>query len=117
MVKKRTSSAKSRSAKRKEAEEIKTQTSRAVSTDRYAYEIRLKDHLERYWAEWFDGWTITNVDNDEVILVSSSTDHAGLHGVLDKIRDLNLNLISVKRVLLDLPGCGEQLEQGENKKL
>jgi hypothetical protein len=59
------------------------------------YEIRVKDHLETYWFEWFEGWSITNLENGEVLLKNSSVDQSGLHGALNKIRDLNLKLISV----------------------
>lgn len=60
-----------------------------------SYEIRVKDHLDTYWFEWFEGWEITNLENGEVLLSSSRVDHAALHGVLNKIRDLNLTLLSV----------------------
>jgi hypothetical protein len=59
------------------------------------YEIRVKDHLETYWFEWFEGWSITNLENGEVLLKSANVDQSGLHGALNKIRDLNLTLISV----------------------
>ncbi len=72
-----------------------------ASNIKYAYEIRLKNHLDQRWADWFDGWTITNIGDEEVILTCYATDHAGLHGVLDKIRDLNLTLISVKKITSD----------------
>jgi hypothetical protein len=61
------------------------------------YEIRIKNHLEDRWAEWFDGWTITNLENGEVLLSRINPDQASIHGVLNKIRDLNLQLISVTR--------------------
>ncbi len=63
----------------------------------HCYEIRIKNHLDAYWADWFDGWTITNLENGEVILFCPDADHAAIHGVLDKIRDLNLTLISVRQ--------------------
>jgi hypothetical protein len=69
-----------------------------VMDNKYGYEIRLKNHLNKQWANWFDGWTINNIGNEEAILTCSETDHAGLHGVLDKIRDLNLTLISVQQI-------------------
>jgi hypothetical protein len=59
------------------------------------YEIRVKDHLETYWFEWFDGWSVTNLDNGEVLLKSFSVDQSKLHGTLNKVRDLNLTLLSV----------------------
>ncbi len=62
------------------------------------YEIRVKDHLETYWYEWFEGWSITNLEDGEVLLKNDRVDQSGLHGALNKIRDLNLTLISVMRV-------------------
>ncbi len=63
-----------------------------------SYEIRLKDHLETHWLEYFDGWSINNLENGEVLLTNSNIDQAGLHGVLNKIRDLNLTLLSVNLI-------------------
>lgn len=60
-----------------------------------AYEIRVKDHLETYWAKYFEGWSIDNLPEGEVLLRNSDVDQAGLHGVLNRIRDLNLLLLSV----------------------
>ena len=62
-----------------------------------AYEIRVKDHLEKHWATYFAGWSIENLENGEVLLKAANIDQAGLHGVLNKIRDLNLTLLSVKQ--------------------
>jgi hypothetical protein len=59
------------------------------------YEIRVKDHLETYWFEWFEGWSVTNLENGEVLLKSYRVDQSKLHGTLNKIRDLNLTLLSV----------------------
>ena len=63
-----------------------------------AYEIYVKDHLDSYWFDWFEGWTITNLDNAQVRLTCSNVDQSRLHGALNKIRDLNMTLISVKRI-------------------
>ncbi|MCC6146688.1 MAG: hypothetical protein IT308_03895 [Anaerolineaceae bacterium] len=62
-----------------------------------AYEIRVKDHLEKHWSSYFKGCSIENLDNGEVRLTTPNIDQAGLHGVLNKIRDLNLTLLSVRR--------------------
>lgn len=62
------------------------------------YEIRVKDHLETYWFEWFEGWSVTNLENGEVMLKSDRVDQSKLHGTLNKIRDLNLTLLSVRCV-------------------
>jgi len=63
-----------------------------------AYEIRVRDHFDTYWYAYFDGWTITNLENGEVLMSHAGIDQPGLHGVLNKIRDLNLILISVTRI-------------------
>ena len=65
------------------------------------YEIRVKDHLETYWHKWFDDWSITNLDNGEVLLKSTGVDQSRLHGALNKIRDLNLTLLGVRCILAD----------------
>jgi hypothetical protein len=62
-----------------------------------AYEIRVKDHLEKHWLAYFLDWSIENLENGEVLLKASNIDQAGLHGVLNKIRDLNLTLLSVRK--------------------
>src|SRR5512144_583045 len=64
----------------------------------HGYEIRIKDHLETYWFEWFKGWSITNLENGEVLLSGSKIDQSALHGALNKISNLNLTLLSVTRV-------------------
>jgi hypothetical protein len=61
------------------------------------YEIKVKGHLDASGCAWFEGWLITNLENGEVLLKSASVDQSGLHGALDRIRDLNLTLISVIR--------------------
>jgi hypothetical protein len=63
-----------------------------------SYEIRLKDHLEVCWSAYFEGWSICNLENGEVLLINHHVDQAGLHGVLNKIRDLNFTLLSVIQV-------------------
>ncbi len=62
------------------------------------YEIRIKGHLENRWADWFDGLTITLEDNGETRLTGPVADQAALHGLLRKVRDLGMPLISVKRI-------------------
>ena len=59
------------------------------------YQIRLKGHLGPQWATYFDGFTLTNSENGEVLLTGVITDQAALHGVLARIRDLGLPLLSV----------------------
>jgi len=58
------------------------------------YLIRIRDHLDTYWFEWFDGWEITNLENGEVLLTNRRVDQSVLHGALNRIRDANLTLFS-----------------------
>jgi hypothetical protein len=62
------------------------------------YQITLRGHLDSHWSDWFDRMTIINQDSGEVILRGPLADQAALHGVLIKIRDLGLPLLSVTRV-------------------
>lgn len=62
------------------------------------YLIRVKGHLGPQWDEWFDGFTITNVEYGEAIISGSIVDQAALHGVLRKVCDLGLPLLAVSRV-------------------
>ena len=62
------------------------------------YEIRIKGHLDDKWADWFEGLTITREDNGETLLIGPVVDQAALHGVLRKVRDLAMPLLSVSRV-------------------
>ncbi len=115
MVKTRTKGQKSETLGN-EARRTAPRTAGAISRRKLAYEIRLENHLQGHWAACFDGWTVTNIGIDEVVLVCSCTDHAGLHGALDKIRDLNLTLISVKRMPIDSSRSAADLESEDSKK-
>ena len=59
------------------------------------YEIRLKGHLDPRWAVWFDGMSVTNDSDGTTALRGTVVDQAALHGVLQKVRDTGLPLISV----------------------
>jgi hypothetical protein len=61
------------------------------------YRITIKGHLDSEWSDWFDGLTITLADNGETILTGPIVDQTALHGVLIKIRDLGLPLLSLNR--------------------
>ena len=65
------------------------------------YRIKVKGHLDRRWTEWFGGLTITLEDNGETLLTGPVEDQAALHGLLRKVRDLGLPLISVTRAQTD----------------
>lgn len=62
------------------------------------YQIRIEGHLGRQWAEWFAGLTITLEDNGESLLTGPVVDQAALHGLLRKIRDVGMPLLSVNHV-------------------
>ena len=62
------------------------------------YEIRIKGHLGHQWTDWFEGLTITLEDNGETLLTGPVVDDAALHGLLKKVRDLGMPLLSVNRV-------------------
>jgi hypothetical protein len=61
------------------------------------YEIHIKNSPDQRWLDWFEGMTITNLENGEAILTGPIIDQSALHGLLNKIRDLNLTLISVRK--------------------
>jgi hypothetical protein len=62
------------------------------------YQIRIKGHLGHQWTDWFGGLTITLEDDGETLLTGPVVDQAALHGLLKKVRDLGMPLISVIRV-------------------
>ena len=62
------------------------------------YQIRVKSHLGSDWTDWFEGLTITLEDNGDTLLTGPVVDQAALHGLLKKVRDLGMPLLSVIRV-------------------
>jgi hypothetical protein len=76
-------------------------TNRALD-EPVVYQIRIKGHLGAGWPEWFGGVTITLQDNGDTLLTGPVVDQAALHGLLKKVRDLGMPLLSVMRV-----ECGE----------
>ena len=66
------------------------------------YEIRVQGHLDQRWSAWFAGLVISSNTDDNTLLRGPLVDEAALHGVLIKVRDLALPLLSVNRV--EAPG-------------
>lgn len=60
--------------------------------------IRVRGCLEPCWSEWFDGLTVTPVEGGETVLSGPVTDQAALHGLLARVRDLNLTLLAVEHL-------------------
>jgi hypothetical protein len=62
------------------------------------YEIRVKGHLDARWVAWFDGLGLTNESDGTTVIRGQVPDQAALHGLLQKLRDLGLPLVSVTQV-------------------
>ncbi len=62
------------------------------------YQILLQGHLEDHWFEWFGGVEVKNLENGQALLEGNLPDQTALHGILNKIRDLNLPIISVTKI-------------------
>ena len=62
------------------------------------YEIRIGGRLDPRWAAWFDGMTLARADDGTTVLTGSALDQAALHGVLRKVRNLGLPLLTVARL-------------------
>ena len=69
------------------------------------YQIRIKGQLGSQWTDWFEGLTITLEDNGDTLLTGPVIDQAALHGLLKKVRDLGMPLVSVSPVE---PGQADQ---------
>lgn len=73
------------------------QTSRTDRPEAGRYEICLMGHLDAHWAAWFDGLTVAHQGDGTTVISGLVDDQAALHGLLQRVRDLGLPLISVTR--------------------
>jgi hypothetical protein len=64
------------------------------------YQIRIEGHLDAQWTDWFSGMTITLEENGDTLLTGPIVDQAALFGLLKKVRDLGIPIISLNRVEL-----------------
>ncbi len=83
-----------------------------------SYEIHLIGHMDERWVEWFEGLDIVREDTGKTILTGPVVDQAALHGLLKKIRDLGLPLISVIPVDPATPNTldTDRVDQTDDKK-
>ena len=75
-----------------------SETSTGPHRDPGRYEIRLKGHLDHRWAAWFDGLSLTNQSDGTTVIHGPVVDQAALYGLLQKVRDVGLPLVSVTQV-------------------
>ena len=71
------------------------------------YQIRLKEKLDERWSAWLGGLTMIHEANGETVLIAEVIDQAALHGLLSKVRDLQVTLISVSPLEADVPSTVE----------
>ncbi len=91
---------------------MRTQGSRMCASDVTIYEIRVKGALDDRWSEWFDGMTLRSDETSgETTLSGPVADQAALHGLLAKVRDLGLLLLSVRRRDPECPGADRTTPQ------
>lgn len=76
------------------------------------YQIRLKGHLNDQWTDWFGGLTVTLEESGDTLLSGPVADQAALHGLLKKVRDLGMPLLSVTQVQI-LPTRSNRSKKGE----
>ena len=79
---------------------------RGLSDDRHEamrYEIRLRGRLDSSWAEWLGGMSLTHASDGTTVLAGPVADQAALHGLLQKLRDIGVALISVNETRAELP--------------
>ena len=67
------------------------------------YQIEVMGYLDEKWEDWFDGFDITHQDTGVTLLSGTVEDQSALHGLLAKIRDLGLSLLSVNRIHPKIP--------------
>ena len=77
------------------------------------YEIRLKGHLDARWAAWFDGLSLTHERDGTTVIHGPVVDQAALHGLLHKLRDVGLPLVSLTEIAPDAPTTRSPLDHTE----
>jgi hypothetical protein len=80
------------------------------SSESIVYKIRIKGQLDSQWTDWFEGLTITLDDNNDTLLTGPIVDQAALHGLLKRVRDSGMTLISVCPVSLQEDRSNSSIE-------
>lgn len=75
------------------------------------YQIRVRGHLEDRWTDWHEGLTVTREETGDTILTVPVVDQAALHGLLRKLRDLGVPLLSINPAGSELPGNSSKEEK------
>lgn len=76
----------------------------------FVYQIRIEGHLRSGWTDWFEGLTLTFEENGNTLITGPVVDQAALHGLLRKVRDLGIPLLSVIRIRdQEFPNKGERI--------
>ena len=86
----------------------------AVHTAIQQYEIRVKGHLGSRWTAWFDGLSLTDEDGGITVIRGPVVDQAALHGLLQKLRDVGIPLVSLTQLPPDAPTASSALHPGRN---
>ena len=86
------------------------------SNEPLAYQIKLKGQLGNEWAEWFGGLSITLDADGNMLMISPALDQAALHGLIKKVRDLGLALISINPIESDQAGATSADSQPSSQK-
>lgn len=77
------------------------------------YQIRLKEHLDRHWSAWLGGLMLSHEANGETVLTGEVADQAALYGLLSKVRDLHVTLLSVSLLEPDSPSKEKVKEESQ----
>ena len=78
------------------------------------YEIRLKGQLDDQWTDWFGGLVITLQRNGDTLLSGPVVDQAALHGLLRKVRDLGIPLLSIRPAIINQAGTSSREKSNDN---
>lgn len=77
-------------------------------------EIRVEGHLDKDWAEWLEGFTLIHAEGSETLLMGTVEDQAALYGLIARLRDLGVKLVSVNPILQARKEDTEDLHPGTN---